>query len=183
MMRRLLQAVLGLLRRMRLSGLGLLWRVYSALLRLLGHAARGGNGTRPDIKTDPRLDSKPWTPPSVGETTVCCSTLPGDYREVATGSAAQDRTKTIANERCRDDTLVDTGKQQLEEEVDANQLSPRGLGSPNPGIEEGTKVNGASSWSHGTVLSPRIPELSSTIDDLYPVGVDESERYKRGVKM
>lgn len=58
---------------------------------------------------------------------------------------------------------------------ETNCRSPLGSVGPIIGVPEGT--------ADGSGSETVIPGLSSTVDDLFPVCVDESERYKRGVRM
>ncbi len=108
---------------------------------------------------------------------ICDSSLPDNPREAARGSMSSS-VATVA-EGCQGNALdtvhgeegnVFEGKPQ-----GTNQRSPCGSVDLIIGATEGN-VDGNES-------DDEKPGLSSTIDGLYPVGVDESERYARGFKM
>ncbi|KAF9445937.1 hypothetical protein P691DRAFT_241096 [Macrolepiota fuliginosa MF-IS2] len=88
--RRLLLVVLSPLRQIQPRGVGLLQRVYSALLRLLGlHWGRAGSRTtlQPDL-------GSPLIAP-ISEATLCYSTLPSNHGEVGIGSIPPGSLNTI----------------------------------------------------------------------------------------
>lgn len=189
MLRRLLGDVPVVLRRMGLRGFGLLQKVYSMLLGMLGLPcpALGERllyGGRSEIETNlntlpPDFDLQ--TPLVTRGDTTCCSTLPQHLVSTSTHTAT-------ASGEFREDTLVASPEETRYSSVNAKQgwfgderdtklLSPRSSLSPLPEVGEADVEKGSVDESQA------LPELSQFVEDLYPVGVDESERYERGVTM
>lgn len=84
-----------------------------------------------------------------------------------------------AAERCQGDVFV----LSHEKEGDVFEGKPQETTCISPLVSVGP-IAGAAGGAPGFSGSENgMPGLSSTIDDLFPVGVDESERYKRGVRM
>lgn len=133
---------------------------------------------RPEIKTNqispPDLGSRTPLVTCRGDT-VCDSTLPqylvSSSTPLATASTEFREGRPVASGegRCtpvntKEDALVDKGKAKL--------LLPRN--SLSQGEEVGVIKGNANE-------SQALLQLSRVVEDLYPVGVDESERYTRNI--